>query len=89
MLINTSRGKVVNTVHLLDGLERGQVGATGMDVFENEKPATMSDEEHAMYERLFALPNTIFSPHVAGWTYESKIKLADILLDKIRAMHWD
>ena len=89
ILINTSRGKVVNTADLLDGLERGQVRATGMDVFENEKPATMSDEEHTMYERLFAQPNTIFSPHVAGWTIESKIKLADILLDKIRAMPWD
>ena len=89
ILINTSRGKVVNTADLLDGLERGQVGAAGMDVFENEKPTTMSDEEHAMYERLFAQPNTIFSPHVAGWTIESKIKLAEILLDKIRAMPWD
>lgn len=89
ILINTARGKVINTHALIEGLERGQVGAAALDVFENEKPTTMSDEERKMYERLFALENTIFSPHVGGWTYESKLRMANILLDRILALHWD
>jgi D-3-phosphoglycerate dehydrogenase len=38
-----------------------------------------------MYDRLHVLDNVVMSPHVAGWTVESKKKLAEILLEKITA----
>lgn len=83
LLVNTSRGAVVNTPALITALEKKQAAGACLDVFENEKPATYSPEEKAMYQSLFSFPQVMVSPHVAGWTMESKYKLARILLDKI------
>lgn len=82
VLVNTSRGKVVDTRAVIDGLKSGQLLGACMDVFENEKPPT-GGEEQAMYEELYALEPTVFTPHVAGWTVESKEKLALIVMEKI------
>lgn len=83
VLINTSRGKIIVTSALLSGLKSGHIAGVCLDVFENEKPATMSAEERSQYEQLFSYDQNIFSPHVAGWTRESKIKIAKTLLNKI------
>ncbi len=83
ILLNTSRGNVIKTIDLYDALQNGKVGGAALDVFENEKPQTYSKEELPLYDKLFTLPNTIFSPHVAGWTVESKKRLAEVLLKKI------
>lgn len=85
ILVNTSRGKCVNTADLIHALEEGSVGGACLDVFENEKPATFTAPEKQMYDRLHAFNNVVLSPHVAGWTIESKKKLAEILLEKITA----
>lgn len=85
ILLNTSRGKCVNTADLIIALEDGRVGGACLDVFENEKPGTFTADEKLMYNRLHAFENVVMSPHVAGWTIESKKKLAEILLDKITA----
>ena len=83
VLINTARGKCVRTEDLVEALEEGKVGGACLDVFENEKPQSFTDQEKALYERLHRLENVILSPHVAGWTVESKRLLAEILLEKI------
>jgi Phosphoglycerate dehydrogenase and related dehydrogenases len=83
ILINTSRGKCVKTADLLEALESGTVGGACLDVFENEKPETYDAAEKEMYARLHQFENTVLTPHVAGWTQESKILLAQILLEKI------
>jgi D-3-phosphoglycerate dehydrogenase len=83
LILNTSRGGVVDTAALIGAMEAKNVGGAALDVFENEKPHTMSAEEKKMYEKLFSFDNSIYSPHVAGWTVESKRKLAEILLRKI------
>ncbi len=83
VVINTSRGKVVNTKDLIDALLSGKVSGACLDVFENEKPHLFNEEEKIMYDKLYGFENVVLSPHVAGWTYESKEKLAQILLDKI------
>ena len=85
ILINTARGKNVDTKALIAGLESGKIRGAGLDVFENEKPATFTAEEKKMYEALYNFDNVMLSPHVAGWTYESKYKIAKTLLDKIFA----
>ena len=84
VLLNTARGTCVDTPALLAALSSGQVAAAGLDVFENEKPASMTGAERDLYQRLFALENVVVSPHVAGWTEESLEKIARTLLDKIR-----
>lgn len=84
ILINTSRGQVIKTEDLIAGLESGDIGGACLDVFENEKPKTYSEREREMYNRLFSFENVVVTPHIAGWTFESKRRLADILLGKIR-----
>ncbi|MEM9918530.1 MAG: NAD(P)-dependent oxidoreductase [Bacteroidota bacterium] len=84
ILLNTSRGKVVKTADLLVALQTGQVAGACLDVFENERPTTFSAEETALYAALHEQPNVILSPHVAGWTVESKRRLAEVLLEKIK-----
>ncbi len=84
ILINTSRGGVLHTESLLKSLEEGKLGGACLDVFENEKPRTYSFEERAMYTELNSMEQVILSPHVAGWTHESKEKIAQITLGKIK-----
>lgn len=86
ILINTARGACVHTSDLVAALETGQAGGACLDVFENEKPASWSDAEKRLYQRLYALDNVVLSPHIAGWTHESKRRLAEVLLAKIRTV---
>jgi D-3-phosphoglycerate dehydrogenase / 2-oxoglutarate reductase len=86
VLINTSRGQCVHTLDLVEALESGRVSGACLDVFENEKTATFTPEEQALYARLHALEQVVLSPHVAGWTHESKRRLAEVLLRKIEAV---
>jgi D-3-phosphoglycerate dehydrogenase len=83
IIINTSRGKVLKTKDLLIALNIGQVGGACLDVFENEKTLTYTIEEKNMYNSLYMMPNVVLTPHVAGWTVESKEKIAKTLLDKL------
>lgn len=86
ILLNTSRGKVVKTMDLIAALKSGKVQGVGLDVFENEKTATYNQEERTMYTELFKFENVIVSPHVAGWTHESKERLASVLLKRIEKL---
>ncbi len=79
-LLNTSRGAVVDIEALVAGLESGKVLGAGLDVLENEN--MQSDSLSAINSRLLSL-NCVLTPHVAGWTVESKYKLAAVLADKI------
>ncbi len=83
VLINTSRGNVINTKVLIQALDTGKLQGAALDVFENEKPNKYSDDEAKMYQKLFDFPNVLVSPHVAGWTVESKRKIAETLIEKI------
>lgn len=83
VLINTSRGNIIQTKALLEALDSGQIIGACLDVFENEKPITYTKEENLLFEDLFARENVLVTPHIAGWTVESKERLADLLLDRI------
>lgn len=83
ILINTSRGKVVDTAALIEALEDKKLNGACLDVFENEKPELYTEEEKKMYSSLFNQKKLVVSPHIAGWTIESKEKLSQMLLDKI------
>jgi D-3-phosphoglycerate dehydrogenase len=84
ILINTSRGGVLHTKSLIEYILKGKLSGACLDVFENEKPNTYSPEEREMYTVLNSMEQVILSPHVAGWTHESKEKIAQITLGKIK-----
>lgn len=84
--INTSRGKVLRTADMLRALEEGKIKGAALDVLENEKLSSYTAEEQELYNRVAAKPNIILTPHIAGWTHESKRKIAETLLNKIRAL---
>ena len=83
MLINTSRGAIIETKALVQSIYAGQIGHAALDVLENEKPNQYSEEERLMYQVLYDMPQVLLSPHVAGWTVESKIRIAEVLLAKL------
>ncbi len=85
--INISRGKVLRTADLLRCLTEGRIMSAALDVFENEKLNTLSDEEKQVFDALLAEKRVLLTPHVAGWTHESKQKIAEVLLAKIRAVN--
>jgi len=85
VIINTSRGGVVDTLALVESLENGHLGGACLDVFENEKPNTYSKAESNTYKRLYACDNVILSPHVAGWTHESLARIAKVMVEKLDA----
>lgn len=87
-LINTSRGKVINTSDLIEALKSGQVGGAALDVFENEKPMTYTEAENAMYSELYTMDNVVLTPHIAGWTHESLKLIAEMVLNKIK-LHFE
>jgi D-3-phosphoglycerate dehydrogenase len=83
VLLNTARGQCAHTADVVEALEQGRMGGACLDVFENEKTATFSAAEQQLYARLYALEQVVLSPHIAGWTHESKRRLAEVLLEKI------
>lgn len=83
VIVNTSRGKVVDTESLVKALESGKVKGACLDVFENERPHTYSLSETNTYTRLHNMENVVLSPHIAGWTSESLRNIARVLLNKI------
>ncbi|MBK9733547.1 MAG: hypothetical protein IPO92_00710 [Saprospiraceae bacterium] len=83
IISNTSRGQIVDTIALIGGLQKGKISGACMDVFENEKPETYTEQEMQMYQTLFKMDQVVLSPHIAGWTHESLKLIASVLLDKI------
>ncbi|MEN8857137.1 MAG: 2-hydroxyacid dehydrogenase [Flavobacteriaceae bacterium] len=87
-LINTARGKSVVTKDLVGALKSAKVLGAGLDVLEYEKSSfenLFTNEIPEEFKYLVQSENVLLSPHVAGWTIESNIKLAQTIVDKIKA----
>ena len=82
-IINTSRGKCVKTIDLVKNLNSGKVIGACLDVLENENVSFEQLKTQRSFNNLIKNKNIILSPHIAGWTKESNIKIAKILLNKI------
>ena len=87
-LINTARGKCVVTEDLVNALKEHKILGAGLDVLEYEKASfenMFTDSKlPPAFEYLIAAENVMLSPHVAGWTVESKEKLAQTIVTKIK-----
>lgn len=83
-LVNTARGEVITFKTLNDGMDRGILQGAVLDVLENEKFQKFTPEQKMEFEKLAVRGNVLFSPHVAGWTFESYEKINKVLVKKIR-----
>ena len=84
-LLNTSRGKVVKTKDLVESLKSGKVLGAALDVLEYENVSfdVLSDAEMSVIEYLQSAENVLLTPHIAGLTVESNLKLAKVIADRI------
>jgi D-3-phosphoglycerate dehydrogenase len=90
--INTSRGKNVVTADLVEALKTSKILGAALDVLEYEKLSFenlfLDSEKPAAFNYLLEAENVLLSPHIAGWTYESHEKLAQTIVDKIKAIYF-
>ena len=90
MLINTSRGALINTKDLIDALKTGKIGAAGLDVYEEEDEYFFEDHSSTILTddtlaRLLTFPNVLITAHQAFFTQEALSNIADTTLGNIHA----
>ena len=88
--INTARGNSVVTEDLVEALKAGKIQGAGLDVLEYEKGSfetLFEGEKPAAFAYLLQTDNVLLTPHIAGWTVESHQKLAQTIVDKIKALY--
>lgn len=90
-ILNTSRGKNIVTADLVAAMKANRVLGAGLDVLEYEKLSfeTLFNEGStpAAFQYLLEAKNALLTPHIAGWTFESHERLAQVIVDKIKALY--
>ena len=91
-IINTSRGKNIVTADLVKAMKTGKILGAGLDVLEYEKlsfETLFQDKETPeAFQYLLNAKNAILTPHIAGWTFESHQRLAQVIVDKIKTLYF-
>lgn len=82
--INTARGELVTFDTLNWAMDEGIVKGAVLDVLENEKFQNFTQEQKAGFQKLASRDEVVFTPHVAGWTFESYEKINKVLVEKIQ-----
>ena len=88
MLINTGRGVCVNTVDVIEGIQNGNIGYYGADVYEHERGIFFSDltgkeMKDDLLKKLLAMPNVLITPHQAFATVQALTNIADTTFENI------
>lgn len=89
-LVNTARGTVLNTADLVEGLKTGKVRGAALDVLEYEEMSFTQLDLASLpepFQYLKQADNVVLSPHIAGWSHESKKGHALALAQKIKALY--
>lgn len=81
--INASRGKVHDTAALIRALEGGKIAGAALDVLENEQLQTYTENERRELRTLLDRPDTLITPHIAGYSQEAFFKMAKVILEKL------
>lgn len=83
-VLNTGRGKLVNTDALVAALDKNQIAGAGLDVLENEQLSSYSPMEKERLDKLLSDPRVLITPHIAGYSKESFRKLSEFILSKLK-----
>ena len=86
ILINTARGEIVSLTAVAQGINEGIIRGAALDVLENEKLDKLTTSQNEAFNFLRERFNVIFTPHIAGWTFESHVKINVALVQKISAL---
>lgn len=89
-LLNTARGACIQTQDVLKALNDGKIKGAGLDVLEFEKTSfeTIFEQPNELLYQLIHHPKVILTPHIAGWTHESNVKLAQTIVHKIKKLYF-
>ncbi len=90
-MINTSRGKLVDTAALIDGLKKGKFGGVGLDVYEEEEGVFYEDLSSQMLQddelsRLLTFPNVLITSHQAFLTHEALTEISKVTTENLRRL---
>ena len=89
-IINTSRGKVLNTADLVGGMKTEKVRGACLDVLEYENRSFEDIDKDKLpedFKYLIQSNRAVLSPHIAGWTHESNYKMAKVIAGKIKTLY--
>ena len=83
IILNTARGEIISLTDLVSAMEQKKVTGAVLDVLENEKISKLTPTQEQAFRYLCQKSNVIFTPHIAGWTFESHVKINVALVEKI------
>lgn len=86
ILVNTARGEIISLATLAQAIHSGKLRGVVLDVLENEKLTLLTTEQREAFNYLKDQPTVLFTPHIAGWTFESHSKINQILVQKLQAL---
>ncbi|HWJ28462.1 MAG TPA: NAD(P)-dependent oxidoreductase, partial [Flavisolibacter sp.] len=81
--ITTCRGAVTDTEALINAIKNKQIAGAALDVLENEKINSLTTKEKVQFNYLTAQPNVMITPHIAGYSNESYLRMAEVLFAKL------
>jgi len=82
-LVNAARGEIVSLEAVVKGLESGKLKGACLDVLENEKLQKLSPSQEGAFDYLCGSDKVILSPHIAGWSHESYVRINEVLCRQI------
>ena len=84
ILLNTSRGNVVDPIAVLNGLKKGKIRKACFDVWETEPISKMNEQQKSVFNALMADENVLFTPHIAGYSHEALFKMSLVIAKKLK-----
>lgn len=85
--INAARGEIVVLDDLVENLNTGKVLGACLDVLENEKLQKLTERQQKTFDNLASKENVLLTPHIAGWTHESYVKINEVLVEKLKQLN--